>query len=281
MASTAEQVQDTTTKSKNTIEQPVAAINVNDLLDQITNTDFNKQISLDKAPSEPPSESLSEPPASKKQLTYDEIISAIKEECAKINQTVESGRFNSLKAEQEYLKTLKKNLESRDQNIRIQIGEIESKISWYDIMINDIPINLKMTTATQADNAMSKKGIIYSLTGELHGKKQYSYNEMYQLIKANLKPKREIAKEYHYLVIRKTTPATILIRPILDVSHYISNGKNDLQINWKKEFDNPTYKTSDDDYKNKVIELLKTLQDSCKKVMKSFDTFLEADLSAL
>jgi hypothetical protein len=110
---------------------------------------------------------------------------------------------------------------------------------WYDIAIMSnerlIHCNIKISTG-KTDNAMSKKGLIHSLT-DLHEnniKGNLTYDAMKALIESNLLIERDFQREYYYIYIDKLD-GTIIIRSMLDIIHYQSNPCNILQINWSKE----------------------------------------------
>lgn len=207
--------------------------------------------------------------------SYDDTINAIKNECSNIKISYSNpgdGRIISAIKETEYLDILEKTLNKNYPDFKIIRP---ANRYWYDIKINDIPINLKITSGG-TDNAFNKSAIIFTLTGKEIDKHNMNYNEWYDLIQhSNKKINRENRTEYHYLVVDKDT-GNILLKSILDIHTYKSNPSNDLQINWKNEFDNITYQCTD--FKDKIKSLLLTIQTSVKKMIDNMSLFAYANL---
>lgn len=210
-------------------------------------------------------------------MNYDQTIQAIKTACEALNISLAGegdGRIISAVKETEYLDALKSKLES----VGVLV-EIPASRYWYDVRINAIPFNLKLTTGG-TDNAFNKTALYYTITGNVCPKKNMNFGEWYALVKAaDKKKERDRQTEYHYLVVEKETKA-ILVKSILDIHTYKSNPCNDLQINWNNEFKNKEYVTSDADYKSKVSTLLKTVQTSIRQAVESMRLFAEADIDA-
>ena len=91
---------------------------------------------------------------------------------------------------------------------------------------------------------------------------------------------RDKSTEYHYLVKNKIN-GDVLFKSIFDIHTYISNPSNDLQINWKNEFENIKYKTRDDNYLEKVKELILTIQKSVKEMISRTKEFADADIGEI
>ena len=151
---------------------------------------------------------------------------------------------------------------------------------WYDIMIDGIPVNLKLTTGG-TDNAFNKNAILFSLTGRADNKICGSFDKLLKRIQS-CKPKtsRDQLTEYHYLVIHKET-GRFLFKSIFDICVYVPNPCNILQINWTNEFANVFYETGPEDYIDKVKQLMKTIQKSILMDMESKRGFADMDFSIL
>jgi hypothetical protein len=208
--------------------------------------------------------------------TYEETIHAIKEACKKTNITFttdeDDGRISSAVKETPYLKALVENLPAGFKTERPKAR------FWYDIIINGIPINLKLTTG-KADNAFNKKAVNATLAcgGVFATTQNTDFNAFYENLKSCSKNERNLATEYHYLAIDKNT-GEILLKPLLDIHSYKTNPSNIMQINWKNEFSHIAYRSPD--YKAKVRDLLKTIQTSLKEWYERSKTFIEADIDA-
>lgn len=212
--------------------------------------------------------------------SYSEVVNAVLEECSKINLTYSQegdGRITSAIKENEYLSLLEQGLKERHPTFKFEKQPKDRW--WWDFRVNGIPFNLKLTTGG-TDNAFNKVAILYSLSGEEMEKKNMNFNQFYRLLKESArKNERDRSTEYHYLVVNKGD-GKVLLKSILDIHTFKPNPCNDLQINWKNEFNNIEYRTPDDKFKEKMNELLKVVQTSIKQAISSMNEFASADIDA-
>ena len=208
--------------------------------------------------------------------TYDAIVTA----CAAINiqfEVAEDGRIASAVKEKEYLDKLVELLQASNPDFWIDRPKARH---WYDIQINGLPINLKLTTGG-TDNAFNKKAIAFSIGGEDVVSTNMNFNKWFNHLRTmDKKAVRERSSEYHYLVLNKNT-GQLLFKSIFDIHSYKSNPCNDMQISWAQEFLHLDYRVSDEDYKAKVRELLKTVQRSVKQLIASMSDFAAADIDEM
>jgi hypothetical protein len=210
--------------------------------------------------------------------TYDETTLAIQQAAKKTNinfsvkDAEEDGRLDSAVKEKAYLKVFIKSL---PDGFKVEIPKARY---WYDITINGIPINLKLTTG-KTDNAFNKQAVEATmLCGGKHRTTQNSnYNTFYSNLKQCSKNGRNLLTEYHYLVINKNT-GEILFKPLLDIHTYKTNPSNIMQINWTNEFKEVSYKCPD--HKAKIRELLKVIQTSLREWYERSKDFINADIDA-
>jgi hypothetical protein len=191
----------------------------------------------------------------------------------------EDGRLNSALMEKKYLDMLEEKLTRADARIVVQRPPARH---WYDIMINNIPINLKLTSGG-SDNAFNKTAITYTLLGCVNPDMSAinrGFSEWYEYIKTHHDPtsKRNPEKEYHYLVINKNTPSRVLFKSIIDINTYRSNPSNILQIKWKHEFNHYGYKVPTAEFHQKKLELMSCIQTSLIKEYNSKRRFIDAIL---
>ena len=212
--------------------------------------------------------------------SYSQTYNSIVQTCSEINILFgesEDGRITSAVKETEYLDKLEKGILSKNPDFKIDRPKARH---WYDIRINDIPINLKLTTGG-TDNAFNKVAIVFSISGEEIKKKNMNYNTWFNYLKTMPKKQvRDKQTEYHYLVLNKNNGA-LLFKSILDIHSYKSNPCNDMQISWGQEFLQKDYKIDDEQYKEKIKELLKTVQKSVKQLIESMREFSDADIDTL
>jgi hypothetical protein len=206
---------------------------------------------------------------------YPETLSGITAAASKTNMVFavadeEDGRLDSALKEKVWLKQFIKSLPS---GFKVDIPKVRF---WYDIKVNDVPINLKLTTG-RADNAFNKKAVEATMAcgGDLCTTQNSDFNDFYSNLKKCVKNGRNIPTEYHYLVVNKNT-GEILFKPILDIHTYKTNPSNIMQINWKNEFKEIAYKSSD--FKAKIRELMKVIQSSLKQWYERSKAFIDADI---
>jgi hypothetical protein len=210
-------------------------------------------------------------------MSYEETITAIKSICAKINLSYSKegdGRLTSALKETEYLHALKTGLLENNPTYEI---EIPKERYWYDVLINNIPINLKLTTGG-TDNAFNKTAIVFTISGQILEKRNMNFNQWYYIVKScPKKEKRDHKTEYHYLVVNKDS-GKVMLKSILDIHTYKSNPCNDLQINWANEFKHIDHYTPDALFTEKIKELLTTVQTSVKQAISGMNEFASATL---
>ncbi len=203
---------------------------------------------------------------------YRKTINSILNVCKtiKLNKMNENdGRLYSATQEQIYLNELSKKLIQIYPNYLIDISKSRS---WYDISINDIKINLKITDGN-TDNIFNKKSILYTLSGKEVYKNNMNWkNFTNELRNINIKKKRNKQSEYHYLVIYKESN-NILLKSILDLKKYRKNPSNIIQINWDFEYKHINYKSMR--YKSKISELLNVINLSIKSKYDDMYFFLK------
>ena len=211
--------------------------------------------------------------------SYSETITAIKAECATINLDYKSagdGRITSAVKEEEYLNKLTEGLKRKHPHFTITLPPSRH---WYDIRINGIPLNLKISSGG-TDNAFNKVAILYTASGTEVVKRNMNYNVFFKAL-SDLKKKevRSHMTEYHYLVVNKSD-GKILLKSILDIHSYKSNPCNDLQINWANEFAHIDFVTPDLKFKEKFNELIKTVQTSVRQAIAGMKDFAEAEITS-
>ncbi len=212
---------------------------------------------------------------------YDETITEILKISQEIKMETSSsidGRIDSSIKEIPFLNKLKDELLKSNPDWSVEISPPRASC---DIMINTIRINLKLTNCKSADNSVNKPSLFYSITGNPIYPYSSTWNDFIErLQKSKIKTVRDKTTEYHYLVKNKIT-GEVLLKPIFDIHTYISNPSNDLQINWKNEFKNIAYYTSNKEYNMKVKSLIECLQKSVKAMIEKNLKFAECDINTL
>ena len=193
---------------------------------------------------------------------YIRTVTAIRAACATIRMTFAGGgdgRVESSVKEGPYLDALKTALGPD-----------------HEVLIDGIPFNLKLTECASADNMFDKVAIHYTITGQVLTKKNMNFDTWWSgLVAATKKATRDPATEYHFIVVNKRT-GVALVKSLIDIHSYKKNPCNILQIGWANEFANADYIAAD--YKEKVRELLGTIQASLLQRRASEDEFCKADL---
>lgn len=212
--------------------------------------------------------------------TYNAVLSVAKQ--ISVTRTEGDGRIDSAMKELPFLNEMKRLLLEMFPDWQIIISPPRASC---DIMVNSIRINLKLTDCKSSDNSVNKPSIYYSITGLTTYPYSSNWNEFLERItdakSANqIKIQRQVRTEYHYLVKNKLT-GDVILKPIFDIHTYVSNASNDLQINWKNEFEKSEYHTEDTDYTKKVHSLLVCIQKSVREMIDRTRRFADADFSEL
>lgn len=215
---------------------------------------------------------------------YAQTVSVVKSvaESIIVQKTDGDGRIDSANKESHFLNALRTNVLQTYPDWDVCITPARADC---DVIVNDIRINLKLTDCKSADNSVNKRAIYFSITGDTKYPNSSNWNDfLAELQRAKsenrIKKQRDRATEYHYLVKNKIT-GEVLLKPIFDIHKYVSNASNDLQINWKKEFQNADYNTDDSDYLKKVAELLICIQTSVRQMIERTKAFADADIESL
>lgn len=188
------------------------------------------------------------------------------------------GRVDSALKEGPFLNELKKRLLESHPSWNI---EISPPRSCADIIINNIWMNLKMTEGKSADNCGNKQAIFRSITG-IDSCGYCNWNEFLNKLENaksinRIKFERDRQTEYHYLVKNKKS-GDVILKSIFDIHTYVSNASNDLQINWKTEFEHKDHYTPDDMYMSKVQSLIKCIQTSVRDMINRTQKFADANI---
>jgi hypothetical protein len=155
----------------------------------------------------------------KTQNTLDNICDYLKKQNINLSSQQKDGRINSILNEDEILKII-------EQKFNIDIPSVRD---WADFYIDKIPVNIKITTTNTADNASSKKGLYYALTGQIYQGNNQWENYLKQL-KQNIK---DTDKDYYFLIINKNDTNDIFINSLKQISTLQPNGNNlPFQIKW-------------------------------------------------
>jgi len=147
---------------------------------------------------------------------------------------------------------------------------------WYDIMIGDIPINIKITSGRASDNIFCKKGVFYTLCGTIYNEYALNYNDWFQkILEHGIVRERTRNLEYHFLVLFKNS-GRVMFKSILDIQCLCVNPTNILQVNWNTESSCKKLIRA-----NSKTELLQKVQFALRLSLLNSATFTDADLSNL
>ena len=148
-----------------------------------------------------------------------EIVDYLREKNLSLSKSQKDGRINSILNEDEVLKVIEQKFEIEIPNVR----------EWADFYIDNIPVNIKITTTQTADNASSKKGLFYALTGKIY-KGNNSWEHYLKELKENIK---ETDKDYYFLIINKKDNQDIFYNSLKSLNKIVPNGNNlPFQIKW-------------------------------------------------
>lgn len=111
---------------------------------------------------------------------------------------------------------------------RFKIDKPRSR-HWYDFALmrgsEKIPVNIKITSTSTADNVQCKLGMYYALTGVWPNfANEISWEEYCKLLKQNLSTEKN--KDYYFLVINKNNPRDVFCTSLKQICTLVPNGNN-------------------------------------------------------
>ena len=148
------------------------------------------------------------------------------------------GRINSCIDEDEVIRLLFEKFGEKIKKPKIRM--------WYDILAFDyiygwIPINIKTTTTSTADNTGNLAMCVYAYTNEIldiHTDKSYENGKMSDILFSKLKNKnynRNNKKDYYFIVLNKTVAGDIIVNSVKGLTILTPNVNNlPFQVNWSK-----------------------------------------------
>lgn len=107
---------------------------------------------------------------------------------------------------------------------------------WFDFAIKKgnekIPVNIKVTSTSTADNVQCKLGMYYALTGIWPNfANEMPWGEYFSLLQRDINTKTD--KDYYFLVISKKSPRDVFSTSLKQIQTLVANGNNlPFQCNW-------------------------------------------------
>lgn len=144
----------------------------------------------------------------------------------KLSRQFHDGRINASINEDEIIKAIEP---------RFDI-ELPPHRHWYDFAIRNgaekIPVNIKVTSTSTADNVQCKLGMYYALTGIWPTfANEMPWGEYFSLLKRDLSKKTD--KDYYFLVVSKKSPSDVFSTSLKQIQTLVANGNNlPFQCNW-------------------------------------------------
>ena len=205
---------------------------------------------------------------------------SIKNDFLSLPSTQKDGRINSSMNETWYLKKITSYLHQYEPQLNVHCSMSRE---WYDISVDGIPINLKLTMGG-TDNAFNKTSIDYTISGKIPERKKISYNEWMSRLRnefGHMTNVRDFHGEYHFLAIDKID-GKHCFKSMIDIQSYRSNPSNILQICWKSEFDGDDKKSIRHlklvDKREKLLDILSLVQQSLRQDYDSKRDFIDFSL---
>lgn len=164
----------------------------------------------------------------------EELKNYLQLQCISLVNYTSDGRVNSSFNERIIL-----NLIQQSPLFKIHIP---SSRMWYDFLIEIdekwMPVNIKITTTTTADNMGNFAPCVFAYTDEpMDLMQKYSNGKMSKLFiqKIKLNQLNQQERDYYFLVINKTNPQKIIVNGLKGLSYLTPNANNlPFQIQWNK-----------------------------------------------
>ena len=182
----------------------------------------------------------------------------------KISSLTEDGRTNSVIDERVIIDILLKSKFKDD----IKVPKIRS---WCDLLIQNMPVNIKSTTTQTADNVGNLSLCVHAYTDYvLDFNKSYNNGTLSKILFSKIQNKEyntDANKDYYFIVINKCNPKNIIVNSILGLTKPTPNINNlPFQIKWS---DNQECKFTN------INDKIKMFVDCVKKPNPSWkETFL-------
>lgn len=163
--------------------------------------------------------------------TLQEVVDYLKSQIIVLPSGSGDGRTDSTFAETHIVKMLK---EANKWNIYSPNKETNNNRAWYDVKIDGLYIDIKVSRCAGNDNTQAKKAIYYLLTGNENVESIPERGDaFFQMMKENENP--DEIRDYYYLVINKNDTNDIFaisLKGITDCS--IAPNNPPFQVNWNK-----------------------------------------------
>ena len=143
------------------------------------------------------------------------------------------GRTDSSIAEDMIVELLRQSGRWRIYSPKQEIGHNRA---WYDVSINDLFCDIKISKCTANDNAQAKKAIYYLLTGDRETERvPEQHSDFFRTMRENEDPDED--RDYYYLVINKTDTSDIFIVNLKGIAVCNSAPNNmPFQVNWGQNY---------------------------------------------
>lgn len=143
-----------------------------------------------------------------------------------LSKQFQDGRINASINEDEIIKAIKAKFDI----------DLPPPRYWYDFAIKKgaekIPVNIKVTSTSTADNVQCKLGMYYALTGIWPNfANETPWGEYFSLLQRGLSTKTD--KDYYFLVVSKKNPRDVFCTSLKQIETLVANGNNlPFQCNW-------------------------------------------------
>ena len=149
--------------------------------------------------------------------TLIDMVTYLKDKDFDLSTEHSDGRINSVMNEDEIISIL-------SEKFDIEIPKVRE---WFDFKIHDEPVNIKITSLKGIDNASSKAGVYYAMTGLSPTKEIVQWEGFLNNLYKNLDLEND--KDYYFLVINKNN-----LNDIIDNGKRLISTQHTLEIRVKE-----------------------------------------------
>lgn len=159
-----------------------------------------------------------------KELT--DIQNFLASNAVQLSRQFQDGRINASINEDEIIKAIQTTFDI----------DLPPPRHWYDFAIKNggekIPVNIKVSSTSTADNVQCKLGMYYALTGIWPTfANEMPWGEYFALLNKGLNTKTD--KDYYILVVSKKNPRDVFCTSLKQIQTLVANGNNlPFQCNW-------------------------------------------------
>ena len=159
----------------------------------------------------------------------EEVVEYLREQNITLPIDFQEGRLNSALAEDQIIDILR---QAEQWKIYSPNQETDNNRAWYDVKINDLFCDIKVSNCNANDNTQAKKAIYYLLTGDENtGNVPNQDKIFFKMMRENENMDKD--RDYYYLIVNKMDTEDVFVVNLKGIVSCNSAPNNPpFQVNW-------------------------------------------------